>query len=88
MKGLHMNLHLPSCLFQSLDFPGQAIVWDEKLAGPFSQVADYAFLRSHDVCKMYYINKSKLPTNNVAHIIFLSRAHTQLMDLINQQLRM
>lgn len=69
--------------------PGtKAIVWDEKLAGPFSQVADYAFLRTHDVCKMYYINNSKLPPNNVAHIIFLSRAHTQLMDLINQQLRM
>lgn len=66
----------------------KAIVWDEKLAGPFSQVADYAFLRTHDVCKMYYINKNKLPTNNVAHIIFLTRAHTQLMDLINQQLRM
>ncbi|KAG0729931.1 Vacuolar protein sorting-associated protein 33A [Chionoecetes opilio] len=69
--------------------PGtKAIVWDEKLAGPFSQVADYAFLRTHDVCKMYYINTSKLPSNTVAHIIFLTRPHTHLMDLINQQLRM
>ncbi|XP_045606207.1 vacuolar protein sorting-associated protein 33A [Procambarus clarkii] len=69
--------------------PGsKAIVWDEKLAGTFSYVADYAFLRTHDVCKMFYITSSKLPPNNVAHIIFLARPHTQIMDLINQQLRM
>ncbi|KAK8743146.1 hypothetical protein OTU49_001558 [Cherax quadricarinatus] len=37
---------------------------------------------------MFYITSNKLPPNNVAHIIFLARPHTQIMDLINQQLRM
>ncbi|XP_071512985.1 vacuolar protein sorting-associated protein 33A isoform X1 [Panulirus ornatus] len=74
-------------LLESL--PGKkAIVWDEKLAGPFSNVADYAFLRTHDVCKMFYIASGKLPPNSVAHIIFLSRPHTKMMDQINHQLRM
>ncbi|KAG7172080.1 Vacuolar protein sorting-associated protein 33A-like 1 [Homarus americanus] len=69
--------------------PGtKAVVWDEKLAGAFSHVADYAFLRTHDVCKMFYITANKLPPSNVAHIIFLARPHTSIMDQINQQLRM
>ncbi|XP_037796151.1 vacuolar protein sorting-associated protein 33A-like [Penaeus monodon] len=69
--------------------PGtKAIVWDEQLAGAFSHVADYAFLKSHDVCKMFYICPKKLPSYNVAHMIFLSRPQTKLMDAINQQIRM
>lgn len=66
----------------------QAIVWDEKLAGPFSMVADYTFLRTHDVCKMFYVSSNKLPPSTVTHVIFLTRPLTKLMDLINQQLRM
>ncbi|XP_066982129.1 vacuolar protein sorting-associated protein 33A isoform X1 [Macrobrachium rosenbergii] len=66
----------------------KAIVWDEQLAGAFSHVADYSFLRSHDVSKMFYISSNKLPQNNVAHVIFLSRPQTSLMDKINQQIRM
>ncbi|XP_064080263.1 vacuolar protein sorting-associated protein 33A-like [Macrobrachium nipponense] len=66
----------------------KAIVWDEQLAGAFSHIADYSFLRSHDVSKMFYISSNKLPQNNVAHVIFLSRPQTSLMDKINQQIRM
>ncbi|XP_076028832.1 vacuolar protein sorting-associated protein 33A-like [Oratosquilla oratoria] len=69
-------------------YPGtKAIVWDEQLAGPFGHVADYSFLKNHDVCKMFYISAKHLPQNNVKHIIFLTRPRTHLMNLINNQVR-
>ncbi|CAL4063728.1 unnamed protein product, partial [Meganyctiphanes norvegica] len=74
-------------LLESIPGP-KAIVWDEQLAGAFGHVADFAFLRAHDVTKMFYISPNKLPQNTVQHVIFFSRPQTQLMDNINKQIRM
>ena len=66
----------------------QAIVWDEQLAGAFELVADFSFLRSQNVTKMFYISRNKLPESNVANMIFLSRPKVHLMDQINHQIRL
>lgn len=60
----------------------QAIVWDKSLAGPIGLVANYRLLLEHEVIKMYPITGGELPSTNVANIIFITRPHLDLMNLI------
>uniref|UniRef100_A0A146M4U8 Vacuolar protein sorting-associated protein 33A n=1 Tax=Lygus hesperus TaxID=30085 RepID=A0A146M4U8_LYGHE len=61
----------------------KAIVWDDALGVPFGVVASSSLLRDHNVGKMYQLNFGKLPVlKDVKNIIFISRAHEHLMDMI------
>lgn len=60
----------------------QAIVWDESLAGPVGLVAKYNVLKDHDVIKMFPLQSGRLPLTNVKNIIFITRPHLNLMDMI------
>ena len=39
----------------------KTVVWDERLTGPFGLVAEYSFLREHQVVKMLPPRPDRLP---------------------------
>uniref|UniRef100_T1I6S3 Uncharacterized protein n=1 Tax=Rhodnius prolixus TaxID=13249 RepID=T1I6S3_RHOPR len=63
-----------------------AVVWDEALAGPIGIIAKYGLLKDHNVQKMFPLKSGKLPPTNVKNIIFISRPHLHLMDLIAENI--
>ncbi|EDO44187.1 predicted protein [Nematostella vectensis] len=71
-------------LLQCLDkHPGsKALVWDEKLTGPFGLVAEYPLLREHEVDVMFSLKPGQLPPNQVVNVIFITRPILSLMDII------
>ncbi|BES98201.1 Vacuolar protein sorting-associated protein [Nesidiocoris tenuis] len=69
-------------LIDKCDGP-KAIVWDDALGVPFGVIAKSSVLRDHNVLKMYQLNFGKLPVlKDVKNIIFISRAHEDLMDMV------
>jgi len=60
----------------------QAIVWDESLAGPVGLVAKYSLLQENEVLKMFPLRAGHLPPTDVRNIIFITRPHLRLMDLV------
>ncbi|XP_039288228.1 vacuolar protein sorting-associated protein 33A [Nilaparvata lugens] len=60
----------------------KAIVWDESLAGPVGLIAKYSVLRENQVEKMYHLRHGRLPSTNVKNIIFITRPHIHLIDMI------
>lgn len=65
-----------------LSFLFQAIVWDESLAGPVGLVAKYSLLQENEVVKMFPLRTGHLPPADVKNIIFITRPHLHLMDLV------
>lgn len=67
----------------------QAIVWEQELAGTFSLVGDFTYLRGHGVTQMFYLSgeHARLPSGPNTHIIFITKPHTTSMDLVHQYLR-
>ncbi|XP_058789341.1 vacuolar protein sorting-associated protein 33A isoform X1 [Phymastichus coffea] len=73
------------CLLEKCDGP-KAIIWDESLGGPMGLVAKYDILQEHEVTKMYPLVGGRLPSADVANVIFITRPHLDLMDLIAQNI--
>ncbi|KAJ8675690.1 hypothetical protein QAD02_011476 [Eretmocerus hayati] len=73
------------CLLEKCDGP-KAIVWDESLGGPMGLVAKYDILQEHEVIKMYPLVGGHLPPADVSNVIFITRPHLDLMDLIAQNI--
>ncbi|XP_015592749.1 vacuolar protein sorting-associated protein 33A [Cephus cinctus] len=73
------------CLLEKCDGT-KAIIWDQSLAGPIGLVAKYSLLQEHDVVKMYPLYGGQLPPTNVANVIFITRPHLDLMDLIAENI--
>lgn len=69
------------CLLEKCDGT-KAIIWDQSLAGPIGLVAKYNLLQEHDVVKMFPLCGGKLQPTDVANVIFITRPHLHLMDLI------
>ncbi|KAA0187593.1 Vacuolar protein sorting-associated protein 33A, partial [Hyalella azteca] len=70
--------------------PGnKAIVWEKELAGSFSLVGDFSYLRSHGVTQMFYLSgeHARSPSVPNIHIVFITKPHTESMDAINVYLR-
>lgn len=57
-------------------------IWDDWLAGPVGLVAQYSFLKDHEVNNMFLLKPGSLPNITVKHIIFISRPKLSLMDLV------
>ncbi|CAB0035911.1 unnamed protein product [Trichogramma brassicae] len=72
-------------LLEKCDGP-KAIVWDESLGGPMGLVAKYDTLQEHEVIKMYPLVGGRLPSSDVTNVIFITRPHLDLMDLIAQNI--
>ncbi|CAG0879490.1 unnamed protein product [Cyprideis torosa] len=75
-------------LLSQLDrFPGtKAIVWDEKLTGPFGLVAEYSLLKERDAVKMVPLATGRLPPLQVDHVMFITRPRVPLMDIVAENL--
>ncbi|XP_043221131.1 vacuolar protein sorting-associated protein 33A-like [Amphibalanus amphitrite] len=65
----------------------KAIVWDERLTGPFGLVAEYSFLREHDVAKMFPLRAGRLPPSDVDTVVFLVRPEVGLMELVAENVQ-
>ncbi|XP_037091633.1 vacuolar protein sorting-associated protein 33A-like [Pollicipes pollicipes] len=65
----------------------KAIVWDERLTGPFGLVAEYSFLREQDVIKMFPLRPGRLPPSDVDSIFFLVRPELALMDMVAENVQ-
>jgi hypothetical protein len=70
------------CLGTLLSLIFQAIVWDTSLAGPVGLVAQYSLLQENEVVKMFPLRAGRLPRTDVRNIIFITRPHLHLMDLV------
>ena len=66
---------------------GQAVVWDERLTGPFGLVAEYSFLREHDVVKMFPLRPGRLPPSDVDSVVFLVRPQVALMEMVAENVQ-
>ncbi|XP_023288032.1 vacuolar protein sorting-associated protein 33A [Orussus abietinus] len=64
----------------------KTIIWDQSLAGPIGLVATYSLLQEHGLEKMYPLQGGQLPPTNVNNIIFITRPHLDLMDLIAENI--
>ncbi|XP_078410262.1 vacuolar protein sorting-associated protein 33A isoform X1 [Cetorhinus maximus] len=65
----------------------KAIVWDERLTGPFGLIAQYSLLKEHEVDKMFTLKEGRLPVADVKNIIFFVRPRLELMDIIADNIR-
>jgi hypothetical protein len=65
----------------------KAIVWDQKLVGPFGLIADYILLKEHKVIQMFELRNGKLPEISAQHIIYLTRTQLSFMDTIADNIR-
>ncbi|KAF2366399.1 Sec1-like protein [Trinorchestia longiramus] len=67
----------------------KAIVWEKELAGSFSLVGDFSYLRSHGVTQMFYLSgeHARSPSQPNIHIVFITKPHTASMDAINTYIR-
>ena len=63
------------------------MVWDERLTGPFGLVAEYSFLREHDVVKMFPLRPGRLPPSDVDSVVFLVRPQVALMELVAENVQ-
>ena len=63
------------------------MVWDERLTGPFGLVAEYSFLREHQVVKMLPLRPGRLPPTDVDTLLFLVRPEVGLMELIAENVQ-
>lgn len=63
--------------------PGsKALVWDDKLTGPFGLIAEYKLLKEHEVEVMFPLRPGRLPPSQVHNVIFITRPRPSLMDII------
>ncbi|XP_078360973.1 vacuolar protein sorting-associated protein 33A-like isoform X2 [Oculina patagonica] len=63
--------------------PGsKALVWDDKLTGPFGLIAEYKLLKEHEVEVMFPLRPGRLPPSQVHNVIFITRPKPSLMDII------
>ncbi|XP_015776402.1 PREDICTED: vacuolar protein sorting-associated protein 33A-like [Acropora digitifera] len=63
--------------------PGsKALVWDDKLTGPFGLIAEYKLLKEHEVEVMFPLGPGRLPPSQVHNVIFITRPKPSLMDII------
>ncbi|KAJ7387414.1 Vacuolar protein sorting-associated protein 33A [Desmophyllum pertusum] len=63
--------------------PGsKALVWDDKLTGPFGLIAEYKLLREHEVEVMFPLRPGRLPPSQVHNVVFITRPKPSLMDII------
>ncbi|XP_067014776.2 vacuolar protein sorting-associated protein 33A [Anabrus simplex] len=63
--------------------PGpKVIVWDRTLAGPVGLIAKYSLLQEREVVQIYPLRPGTLPPNKVNKIIFITRPHLHLMDMV------
>ncbi|XP_041058691.1 vacuolar protein sorting-associated protein 33A isoform X1 [Carcharodon carcharias] len=65
----------------------KAIVWDERLTGPFGLIAQYSLLKEHEVDKMFTLKEGRLPVADVKNIIFFVRPRLEIMDIIADNIR-
>ena len=49
-------------------------------------VARYDILQEHEIIKMYPLLGGRLPHSEVTNVIFITRPHLDLMDLIAQNI--
>lgn len=64
----------------------QVLLWDETLVGPASLIAKPAFLKDHNVVKMFPIKAGDLPNVDVRNFIFITRPNLQLMNAISSNI--
>lgn len=65
----------------------KALVWDLPLTDRFGLIVEFSLLQEHGVKRMFQLTGGKLSKSDVEHIIFITRPHVDMMDLIAQNIQ-
>lgn len=65
----------------------KAIIWDDKLTGSVSLIAEYSLLKEHEVGKMFTLAKGKLPNCEEHHLVYFVRPKLETMKIIAENIK-